>query len=262
MKNTLFTCLCVCLLGCLSGSQANAQTTSGDGPALQIYEWRIYTLAPDADAALLDEFFREQLIPAYGRHGVEVGVFMPADTYREFPAGARCLFMAWPDLETYRKVNRAVREDAAFLTGAAAYFDASAPDPVYRNFETYLFEALDSRPVLARPAEGRGLFEFRVYRSPNIEANERKIHMFENGEIDVFEATGINAVFYGRTLAGSKMPSLAYLTWYKDAASRDEAWEKFGVHPQWERLRNMPKYANTATDNTIRLFTPLPYSQY
>jgi hypothetical protein len=263
MNKSLFAALLLCALACLSGGRnSNPQSRHADSESPQIYEWRIYTLAPGADAARIDEFFRDHLIPAYGRHGIEVGAFSPAEEYPEFPNGARYLFTAWPDLETFRTVNRRVREDAGFLSEAAGYFDASAPDPVYTNFETYLCEALDSRPVLVRPAADRGLFEFRIYRSPNIEANERKIHMFENGEIEVFDETGIDAVCYGRTLAGSRMPSLTYLTWYRDAGARREAWGRFGAHPEWKRLQGMSEYAHTATDNTIRLLTPLPYSQY
>ncbi|MDR2882685.1 MAG: NIPSNAP family protein [Alistipes sp.] len=262
MKKTSIISLLVCAAACLASLSANAQNLIGVAPVPEIYEWRIYTLAPEADAAALDAFFRDRLIPAYGRHGIEVGAFSPAESYSEFPNGARYLFFAWPDLETFRRVNRLVREDAAFMAGAAAYFDASATNPNYTNFETYLCEALDSHPRLARPAADRGLLEFRIYRSPNIEANERKIHMFENGEIDIFRETGVNGVFYSRTLAGTRMPSLTYLTWYKDADTRREAWNRFGAHPEWRRMSRMPEYAHTATDNVIRLLTPLPYSKY
>jgi hypothetical protein len=263
MKNSLFIPLLLCATACFAPPILHAQSPASGDASPEIYEWRIYTLAPDADAARLDAFFRDQLIPAYGRHGIEVGVFEPAESYPEFPSGARYLFMAWPDLETFRRVNRLVRQDAAFMEGAAGYFDASAPNPLYTNFETYLCEALDSRPRLIRPGTERGLFELRVYRSPNMEANERKIEMFEGGgEIEVFEQTGINAVCYARTLAGPRMPSLTYLTWYKDADTRRAAWAAFGAHPEWRRISRLPRYAHTATDNLIRLLLPLPYSQY
>jgi len=258
-RTAITTSLCAAV--CMASLAANAQNTT-DAATPEIYEWRIYTLAPDADAARMDAFLRDRLVPAYGRHGVEVGVFEPAQEYPEFPAGARYVFMAWPDLETFRTVSRRVREDDAFMAGAAGYFDSSATDPAYTRFETYLCEALDTHPRLVRPAAERGLFEFRIYRSPNLEANERKIHMFENGEIGVFEQVGINAVCYARTLAGTRMPSLTYLTWHKDADTRRAAWDRFGAHPTWRRMSRMPEYANTATDNLVRLLLPLPYSQY
>ncbi len=243
---------------------AGAGTTTAaaqNAPAPEIYEWRIYTLT-EKGGVLFDAFVRDQLIPAYNRHGVEVGVFEPAADYPEFPAGARYVFVAWPDLETFHRVSRLVRDDAGLAAGAKGYFDASAANPAYTAMETYLCEQLAGGPRLKRPGAGRGLLEFRVYRSPNMEANERKIKMFEQGEIAVFDQTGVNGVFYGRTLAGPRMPSLAYLTWYADADTRTKAWADFGVHPDWVRMRGLPEYANTATDNTIRLLTPLPWSQY
>jgi hypothetical protein len=264
MKKLFFTALAVGALGCLGGvgCAAGAQKPAAEEEtsATAIYEWRIYTLAPGADASLIDDFFANALIPAYGSHGIEVGAFAPASDYPEFPNGARYLFIAWPDIETYQRVSGQVLRDAAFLRAGAAYFNASAPDPVYTNFETYLCEAFAG--PLRRPAPERGLLELRVYRSPNVEANERKIQMFESGEIAIFDNVGVNVVCFGRTLAGSRMPSLTYLTWYKDAETRAEAWSKFSAHPDWERMRNLPEYANTATDNTSRLLSPMPYSRY
>ena len=275
MKRSLFITLVACAAGCLweggaasarnfenADNAGDAQTSGNVTTAREIYEWRVYALAPGADTELFDAFVRDALIPAYGRHGIEVGAFAPAEDYPEFPAGARYLFLAWPDMDTYRRVSRSVREDAGFLAAGVGYFDASAPKPVYTALETYLCEAFDAIPRMRRPSAERGLFEFRVYRSPNAEANERKIKMFEQGEIAVFDETGINVVCFGRTLAGPRMPSLVYLTWHKDAPTRREAWDRFGKHPEWVRMRSLPEYAHTATDNLVRLLTPLPWSKY
>ena len=246
------------LLGLLGIANVTARTPSDP----QIYEWRIYTLKAGGDAAALDAFFRDQLIPAYNRRGIEVGAFALAQDYPEAEDGARYLFLAYPDIATFQRVSRSVREEADFLAAAQGYFDASAPNPAYTNQETYLCEAFDGFPQLKRPAAERGLFEFRVYRSPNMEANERKIRMFQNGEIAIFDETGINSMCYGRTLAGSRMFSLVYLTWYRDMEERNAAWAKFQTHPEWARLRALPEYAHTATNNTARFLAPMPYSQY
>jgi len=243
------------MLACVLGSGcASCPTDATTASGRQIYEWRVYTLDPEADTALLDTFFAQQLIPAYNRQQVDVGAFARATE--------RILFMAYPDIETYLRVSREVLRDSALLASAAGYFDATAPEPVYTNLETYLCEAFDSLPQLRRPETGTGVYELRVYRSPNMEANERKIDMFQSGEFTIFDAVGINAVCYGRTLAGPRMPSLVYLTAYRDMASRNAAWDRFRAHPDWQRLKSLPQYAHTATDNTSRLLTPLPYSQY
>jgi hypothetical protein len=73
---------------------------------------------------------------------------------------------------------------------------------------------------------------------------------------------GINWVCFGETLAGPKMPSLVYLTWYENPDARAAAWKKFGADARWKELRKDPKYARTATDNTNQFLLPLPYSQF
>jgi len=246
----------------LLSASVSASVSLPAADARQIYEWRVYTLAEGGDAAAFDAFLRDALLPAYGRHGVKVGAFAPAQEYREFPSGARYLFFAWPDIATYQHVSRAVREDAALAAAGAGYFDASAPKPAYTACETYLCEAFDAIPTMRPIPAERGLVEWRVYRSPNMDANERKIKMFENGEMTIFDDTGVNIVCFGRTLAGSRMPSLVYLTWYRDMDARNAAWERFGADPRWRRMTAMPEYAHTATDNLVRLLAPLPWSQY
>ena len=224
----------------------------------EIYEWRIYSLT-DGDTTSLDDYFEDVLIPAYNRQGVEVGAF---ELYQPAETALRYLFFAYPTIETFRQVSRAVWEDPDFRRDAQPFFDTTAPDPVYSNFETYLCEAFDSLPRLRKPDEERTLFEFRIYHSPNEEANLRKIKMFQEGEIAIFDEVGINSVCYGNVLAGPRMPALTYLTWYKDEPTRNAAWDGFRAHPQWLRMKSLPEYAHTATNKTNRLLLPMPYSQY
>jgi len=249
-------------------------TTSAPGNSAtqtrQIYEWRIYTLT--GDGAALDAFFAETLIPAYNRLGVRAGAFqpMPPATPAKPAAAAnepqpqrRYLMFAYSSIEEYLKVKRELWNDATFRAAAQSWFDATAPKPAYSNFESYLCEAFSNIPKMRTPDKNRGLFELRIYRSPNEEANQRKIHMFNvDDEIRIFDSVGINSVCYGETLAGPKMPSLVYLTWYENLEARAAAWKKFGADPRWKQLRKSPKYAHTATDNTNQLLLPLPYSQF
>ena len=112
------------------------------------------------------------------------------------------------------------------------------------------------------PDKNRTLFEFRLYHSPNEEANQRKVKMFNLEEIDVFDKVGINSVCYGEILSGTQMPALIYLTWYKNEKTRNEAWDKFRSHPDWIGMKDKPEYANTATNNTSILLSPMPYSDF
>ena len=258
MKNKLFIILSLMLISTLFFSCCKSGKVD-DCSGKQIYEWRIYTLT--GDGAILDAFFKETLIPAYNRHKISVGAFSLYKQESEQPE-QRYLLFVYPDLTTYNKVRQAVWSDADFSEAARPFFEESAPNPVYSEFETYLCEAFDKVPEMRMPDESRSLFEFRCYHSPNEEANKRKIKMFNTEEIDLFDKTGINSVCYGEILAGTHMPALIYLTWHKDEDTRNSAWKAFGDHPDWARMKSKPEYKNTATNNRVQLLSPMPYSQF
>ena len=233
------------------GSQASI-TANGK----EIYEWRIYTLT--GDGTTLDNYFRDVLIPAYNRKGVKAGAFK---LFKPEEQEKRHVVFIYPDMAAYLKVTTEIWDDTLFRNAAQGFFDASAPNPVYSNFETYLSEAFSKIPVHRQPDKDRTLLEIRMYWSPNEEANKRKVKMFNEDEIAVFDDCGVNSVLYGDILAGPRMPALMYLTWYKDEPTRTEAWNKFGSHPEWRRISKLPEYANTATNNTSTFLAPMPYSQ-
>jgi hypothetical protein len=263
MKHKVFLILYVMLTStfifscCKSGCKSEEKYYSSKK---QIYEWRIYSLTGN-DGIVLDDYFRETLIPAYNRYKVSVGAFTLFKQEENQPP-QRYLLFVYPDFQTYDKVRQAIGNDKEFLKAARPFFDTTAPNPVYSDYETYLCEAFDKIPEMRMPDKERSLFEFRLYHSPNEEANLRKIKMFNTEEIDLFDKVGINSVCYGEILAGAHMPALIYLTWYKDEATRNSAWNAFGTHPDWERMKNDPAYKNTATNNQSRLLSPMPYSQF
>jgi hypothetical protein len=224
----------------------------------QIYEWRIYTLTEEG-GSVLDDFFKESLIPAYNRCNVSVGAFC---LYKPEEKDQRYLLFVYPDLMTYNEVRQAVWNDNDFQESARPFFETSAPNPVYSVYETYLCEAFDKIPEMRMPDKSRTLFEYRNYYSPNEDANARKIKMFNDEEIDLFDKVGINSVCYGEILAGTRMPALIYLTWYYDEATRNSAWDAFGKHPDWGQMKSKPMYKNTATNNQFILLSPMPYSQF
>jgi hypothetical protein len=242
----------------LSTTSAYASRNSTTAAGREIYEWRIYTLT--GNGAELDKFYKDILIPAYNRKGITVGAFKPQTAEEN---EMRHIVFIYPDMDTYYRFKDGIWEDAVFTKAAQSFYDATAPKEsnLFSNYETYLSEAFSKIPKHRKPDSSRGLFEIRIYWSPNEEANKRKVKMFNVDEIDVFDKVGINSVLYGDIMAGPKMPALMYLTWYKSVDTRTEAWDKFGKHPDWQRIRSLPEYANTATNNQSTLLTPLPYSQ-
>jgi len=256
MKHKVFIMLILMLMSTFIFNGCKSEKDD-DRPKKQIYEWRIYTLA--GDGAILDNFFKETLIPAYNRCNISVGAFtlyQPADSEQRY------LLFVYPDLKTYDQVRHTVWNDKVFQSAASSFFEATAPQPAYSEYETYLCEAFDKMPEMKMPDKNRTLFEFRCYHSPNEDANQRKIKMFNDEEIDLFNKVGINSVCYGEIISGARMPALIYLTWYKDEATRNSAWDAFTNHPDWTLMKNKPEYKNTATNNQSHLLTPMPYSQF
>jgi len=243
-------------LALLSSVKAHASITSASAKEKEIYEWRVYTLKEEA--TMLDKFYEETLIPAYNRKKIKVAAFAP---YKPDEKVLRYFLFIYQDIETYYKIKNDIWEDREFRNKSQAFYDQTAPSPIYSNFETYLCEAFDKIPVHRLPDPTRSLFEIRIYWSPNEEANQRKVVMFNKEEIDLFDKVGINSVCYGDILAGPRMPALIYLTWYKDEPTRSEAWKKFGSHPDWKEMKDRPEYAYTATNNQSIFLSPLPYSQ-
>ena len=236
----------------------NISVANNLSAAKEIYEWRIYTLTGDGQQ--LDSFFENTLFPAYGRKNIKAGAFKPF-RLKDGEKDQRHVLFIYPDIETYYKIKKTIWDDKEFREKAQAFFDASAPAPVYSLMETYLSEAFDNIPIHRNPDPSRTLFEIRIYRSPNEEANQRKVTMFNKDEISIFDKVGINSVLYGEILAGPRMPALLYLTWYKDEAARADAWKQFGAHPDWQRISKLPEYRYTANDNKSIFLSPMPYSQ-
>lgn len=235
--------------------------TSAPAIKKEIYEWRIYTLTGE-DGTALDNYFKDIMIPAYSRQGIKAGAFRPL-ALREEEQDTRHILFIYPDINTYFRIKDAIWEDEVFTNAAQPFFDATAPrgSIAFSNYETYLSEAFSQFPA-HRVAEGsQTVFQCRIYWSGNEEANKRKVKMFQEGEIAIFDESGINSVFYGEIFAGPRMPAIMYLTSYKDEESMTEVWGNFRANPGFRPLSQDPQYANTAINNRTMILSPMPYSQ-
>ena len=83
------------------------------------------------------------------------------------------------------------------------------------------------------------------------------------GEIEIFRRVGLNPVFFGEALVGSKMPNLTYMLVFESDEQRAANWKKFGADPDWQRLRGMAEYADKAILSGITNLPlkPADYSQ-
>ena len=103
-----------------------------------------------------------------------------------------------------------------------------------------------------------------MYESPSEKAHLKKVEMFEKlGEIEIFKATGLVPVFFGRMIVGPKMPCLVYMLVHDSLAARDKNWSAFAGSPEWAKVRQTPGYsdADIVSNITTWLLRPSAASQ-
>ena len=229
----------------------------------QFFELRHYSQRVGSHKGKLAEYLEKAAIPAWNRHGIEhVGVF---NVMYGPNAPSLYVLLPHPSLESVATLRTRLASDEAYQRDAAGYLDAPIDDPLYARVESSLMKAFSGMPTVAVP-EGAAnkaprIFELRIYESHSEPAAIRKIEMFNNGEIDIFHATGLTPVFFGETLVGPLMPNLTYMLTFKDLAERDASWAKFIAHPDWKTMSADPYYKDTVSNITSIILRPLPFSQ-
>jgi hypothetical protein len=217
----------------LVGSSGRAAGTPNT--FLDIKTWRFHNSAENQPARVAD-YLEAGLGPALERAGAKLaGVFSS---------------VIGPDGPYYVSLSEfaslAAMQDA--LTKLASdeshqlelrKLSAGAGLPFVR-VESSLLRSFDGMPAVAmtEAAEKRPprIFELRTYESQSFVTLARKVGMFNNGEMQIFERLGMRPVFFGETIVGAKQPNLMYMLSYDDLAARDKLWHDFGTDPEWRKL--------------------------
>ena len=212
--------------------------------ARDFYLLRRYALHTGPQTALAEHFFADALLPALGRmHLGPAGVFK-LDIGPETPA----FYLLIPGpADALATLDVRLSQDEAFLHAAAPFWAAPAINPVFERFDTTLLLAFEGWPKLtipsSSPAKAKRIFQLRTYESPTHAAHVRKVEMFNHGEFDIFQRTGLHPVFFGATLFGSNMPSLTYMLTFADMRELEANWAAFSADPAWKALSSSPRYA-------------------
>jgi hypothetical protein len=154
-------------------------------------------------------------------------------------------------LGTFGAFNPFIGENSPFLLLLLTYSSFAEAEHIderlgawagYIRYERTLLRAFAGKPRLTLPPASKAghLFELRTYESNNAATLRQKIEMFNRGEMQIFERLGMNPVFFGEALVGSKLPHLTYMLAYEDLAARDRMWKAFGSDPEWQKLRSTP----------------------
>jgi hypothetical protein len=239
---------------------------AGEHPSPDLYVWRQYSLRNGTQPRRLGDYLQNAAIPALNRLGIRpIGVF---EVVTGLPTPTVFMMTPFAMPEGLATVERRLEQDQEFMRAAAPYFDAPATDPVYLREDVSLLAAFEKVPRIEVPAatasKGPRLFELRTYESHNERAHRAKVRMFsEMGEIEIFRRAGLTPVFFSRTVAGPRMPSLVYMLVHENLASRDKAWGAFRDDPDWKKLSATPGFtdAEIVSNITTVLLRPAAYSQ-
>lgn len=225
----------------------------------EIYELRVYEMEFFKPANILHDYFEKALIPALNRQGVNnVGAFeesggaLPKKIY---------LLISYQNMQAHQDVADALKNDNQFKLEAQSYWAAPSERTPFKRVESIFIRSALGFPNLVKPSDDSEFFELRIYESHNEDALRRKVKMFNDSEFTIFEDVGLNMVFFGANISGNQMPCLTYLLAFKDKEEHQQAWSKFGPHPEWQRIIKLEEYKNAMNDISRVFLKPLTYSQ-
>ncbi len=224
----------------------------------EVYELKIYRMAGGGGVNQLRKYYNEAVIPFFNKRGTKVGAF--GEYSKEEPPRLYILHVHNSPEEYWKSVHE-MNTDPAFLKAARSYSSLPSSQPVFDRYETLLMEAFAGLAKLKIPSRDRSLLELRIYESHNEDAFRRKVKMFNDEELPLFEKVGLHPVFFGELLAGQYMPALVYMLWFKDMEQREANWDKFRISDEWNTMRVKEEYADTVSKVRKIFLTPLDFSQ-
>lgn len=213
------------------------------------------------------EFVKEALLPALHRAGYRnIGVFKPAAADSSWSGKRLYLLIPCKNPGSATNIDR-LFTNKEVMTKGATYLNADPAQPPYDRKEVTILQAFSGLPEmelpkLTGPMENR-IYELRSYEGPTELKYKAKVSMFNDGdEIGLFRELGMNGIFYGEVIAGSRMPNLMYMTAFPDMATRDKLWKAFFSHPKWKQLLTVKFYEKSVSKADIFLLQPMPWSDY
>lgn len=227
----------------------------------QYLELRHYEFASAEKQQVFEDFLGKAAIPALNRQGIKpVGVFKDAD---DKEGAGLWVLIPHDSLESVVTSNTKMLGDKKYNQAGNIVLDSPMKDPVYKRFTSSLLLGFDKCPKVEVPSKkDTRIFQLRIYESHNAVKAKRKIEMFNTGgEIDLFRLTGLNPVFFGESIAGTKMPNLTYMVGFDDAGAQKKAWGAFINRPKWKKMSSDPYYADTVSNITNLVLRPSASSQ-
>ncbi|MCX8035785.1 MAG: NIPSNAP family protein [Candidatus Sumerlaeia bacterium] len=257
--------------GASAAALAATPAFRAEGAAMekQLLELRICLFKNTEKMKAWEAFMAKTAIPAMNRNGVSpVGAFkllLEDNPTVKDEIETLKLYVLIPhnSAESLITLPARMAKDATFRAEGKALLEPPKDDPAFVRYESSLMLAFDYCPKVEVPtrAETRVL-QLRIYESHSRERAMKKIQMFnEGGEIDIFRRTGMNPVFFGQTLIGTRQPNLTYMLGFENKDAMDKAWATFRKDEAWLKLSKDPEYRDTVSNITNLILRPIAGSQ-
>ena len=246
---------------------AGVSAQAAPSAAREWVELKSYVCSTVEKRDKLIEVFDTALIPALNRQGVgKVGVFWTNGEVNEGNTNFNTtVFVVVPfaTAEAFQACDGKLLADAQYMKDAAPVFSASMKEPLYDTCVGALLYTFATCPQVKQvTASADRLLQLRIYNSYTIERNAQKAAMFERGgEIGIFQACGMNPVFFSQGLAGDRLANVTYMLGFANKAEKDAAWLRFRAHPDWLKLKADPQYKDTANKIVNIVLRPSKWSQ-
>jgi len=232
---------------------------------LDYYQLKKYTLSDESQEARLDAFLKNAYLPAVHRAGInKVGVFKPVEE-DTLTGNVVFVWMPFQSLKQFEELPGILDMDVQFLADGKDYIEAAHDNVPYERIESSILKAFTAMPHFGVPEHttpaAEKIYELRSYEGPTEKYYQRKVEMFnEGGETALFKKLEFQPVFFAEVISGSAMPNLVYMTTFANKQSREEHWDAFRKHPEWEAMKGLEQYKNTVSHADIYLLHPTDYS--
>lgn len=228
---------------------------------LELKTWRLHNTAEDQPPRVAD-YLESGLAPALARAGAKLaGAFSNIIG----PDGPYYVTLTqYASLGEMQDVLAKIAADEAHHSALEKL--SSGTGLPFVRVESSLLRSFDGMPAPAIPASREKrpprIFELRTYESQTFLTLARKVGMFNNGEMQIFERLGMRPVFFGETLVGPRQPNLNYMLSYDDLDARDKLWHAFGTDPEWKKLSTEPQLrdAEIVANISNAILRPLTFS--
>jgi hypothetical protein len=252
-----------CAVGMTSLSSSALAESKDSSKSKELYELRLYHLESGEKAKRFTEFLGRVAVPAFNRVGIKpVGVFRiePEDGSKDpniYVLMPHCCFAS------VVSATAKLLEDEEYLKAGADVLGTPKKDPAFIRVESSLSLAFDDCPKTEVPTKKDSrVLQLRIYESHNQHKAKKKVEMFNTGgELAIFRKTGMNPVFFGETLVGTRLPNLTYMLGFDDMEAKEAAWKAFLSHPDWQVCKSKPEYADTVSRITNIMLRPVEGSQ-